>query len=149
MAEFSAWLEVHGFAWPANLWALCSVTDERTAAARIPHLLKIGDANTVRGISAEPLLGPVSSSFFPALDWIIAGGMSGGLVDPGSFDRIGALVKEAARFRVPVFLKQFGRDPGRFADKKGGNWAEWDPEFRRREFPRPKGATHLTQSALL
>lgn len=60
MAKFSEWLEsnwpeqTEGH-WPRNLWALTSVTDERTARLRIPPLLRVGDETTVRGISHEPM----------------------------------------------------------------------------------------------
>jgi protein gp37 len=58
MAAFSSWLRCKGVEWPANLWPGCSVTTQATVA-RVGHLLRVGDENTVRFVSAEPLLGPV------------------------------------------------------------------------------------------
>ncbi len=55
MAEFSKWLLGHGVKWPANLWAMTSVTDQQTAESRIPWLMQVGDEDTIHGISAEPL----------------------------------------------------------------------------------------------
>ena len=43
---------------PPNFWGLVSVTDQRTADARVPWLLRTPFA--VRGVSAEPLLGVVN-----------------------------------------------------------------------------------------
>ncbi len=74
---------------PKNFWLGTSVTDQRTADARIPHL--IGIKNCTRFISAEPLFGQVSLSqwltrwpvdtengrIYKPFHWLIAGGMSG------------------------------------------------------------------------
>ena len=49
----AAW--VHG--WPTNVWAGCTVEDQKRADERIPHLLRVPAA--VRFLSCEPLLGPV------------------------------------------------------------------------------------------
>lgn len=45
---------------PRNVWMLVSVEDQRAANERIPHLLKV--PAWVRGLSMEPLLGPVDLS---------------------------------------------------------------------------------------
>lgn len=58
------WLEPGG--WPAHVWLLVSVEDQERADHRIPILLSIPGI-TVRGISAEPLLGPVDLTLIPAL----------------------------------------------------------------------------------
>jgi protein gp37 len=42
-----------------NVWLLASVSDQATADAMIPHLLKCWDLSPVLGVSAEPLLGPI------------------------------------------------------------------------------------------
>jgi protein gp37 len=48
----------HGQYWPLpNVWAMTSVEDQQRADERIPHLLRVPAA--VRGLSVEPLLGPV------------------------------------------------------------------------------------------
>ena len=48
---------------PSNVWMLVSVEDQKAADARIPWLLKV--PAIVRGLSMEPLLGPVDLD-----DWI-------------------------------------------------------------------------------
>lgn len=71
MAEFSRWVDgkIEVCAWPQNLWVLTSVTDERTANARIPQILKVGDETTIRGISAEPLLQTIDAPNFFRCTW--------------------------------------------------------------------------------
>jgi protein gp37 len=112
--KWSVWQEAvilegksdHEFNWPLpNVWMLTSVEDQKTAAQRIPYLLQC-DA-VVKGISAEPLLGPIDLTNLdcdgaghpdycqinaltgvqtdmarpcrdvPKLNWVIAGGESG------------------------------------------------------------------------
>lgn len=69
MAEYAAWRESGGgkawnvtfpysAIWPANVWAGCTVEDQRRADERIPHLLRVPAA--VRFLSVEPMLGPVA-----------------------------------------------------------------------------------------
>lgn len=43
--------------WPAHVWAMTTAEDQRRADERIPHLLRI--PAKVRGLSVEPMLGPV------------------------------------------------------------------------------------------
>lgn len=54
-----SWLS--GF--PPNVWVLVSVEDQRAADERIPHLLRV--PAVVRGLSMEPLLGPVDLECAP------------------------------------------------------------------------------------
>ena len=49
------------WSWPTNLWIGTSVEDQKTADERIPHLLTI--PASVRFLSCEPLLGPVTLPF--------------------------------------------------------------------------------------
>jgi protein gp37 len=53
---------------PANVWILVSVEDQKRADERIPELLRI--PARVRGLSAEPLLGPVDLTrvMFPTMN---------------------------------------------------------------------------------
>jgi protein gp37 len=43
--------------WPANVWAMTTVEDQKRADERIPHLLRV--PAKVHGLSIEPLLGPI------------------------------------------------------------------------------------------
>jgi len=58
--------EVANAPWPLpNVWLIVSTEDQAAADERIPELLATPAA--VRGVSAEPLLGPIN--FEPWLDW--------------------------------------------------------------------------------
>ena len=65
---------------PSNIWCMVSAEDQQRADERIPELLATPAA--VRGVSLEPLLGPIvleAGWLEPegGLDWIIVGGESG------------------------------------------------------------------------
>lgn len=142
MAEFSRWLEAKGRKWPANLWAMTSVTDEKSAHARIPSILEVGDEQTIHGISAEPLiesfnlqdintpsgtlealrgkLWPKAKGELPTparkLDWVIVGGESGtNGVRPCSLSQMSRLVAECDKFGTACFVKQLGSNPTTFS----------------------------------
>lgn len=112
-----------------NVWGLVSVEDQATADARIPVLLETPLA--VRGVSAEPLIGPVSvqqwippvgvddrsQGPWPYLDWAIVGGESG----PGArpFDLAWArwLIAQCRAAGTAVFVKQLGAKPHSIPDR--------------------------------
>lgn len=134
MAEFDAWLAAKGKAWPRNLWALTSVTNQATANLRIPHLIQV--RATIRGISYEPALAPVDFSkwigltnapvrneeqmeallrdrYFEkpeawALHWIIFGGMSGNGRQEFHVSTGRKVVQQCAQKSVACFAKQMG-----------------------------------------
>lgn len=49
-----------------NVWLITSVSDQVTADAAIPELLKLRDLTPVLGLSCEPLLGPVDLMYIAA-----------------------------------------------------------------------------------
>ena len=53
--------------WPANVWAMTSVENQEQAEKRIPLLLKV--PAYVRGLSCEPLLGPVNVARWLCCPW--------------------------------------------------------------------------------
>jgi protein gp37 len=141
MAEFSKWLSILGQLWPENLWAGTSITSKK-AIGRIISLLKVGDNSTMRFLSVEPQVEPISlAEWLPELDWVIQGGESGG--DPRAFELTWArrLAAECSAARVPYFLKQLGAHPVedeqhlKLRDRHGGDWSAWPEELRRREVP--------------
>ena len=99
-----------------NVWLGTSVEDQKSANARIPHLLSTPAA--VRFISAEPLLGPVDLKAVPipaddgydgaTLDWVIVGGESGKGARPMHPDWVRSLRDQCGRENVPFFFKQWG-----------------------------------------
>lgn len=123
--------------WPLpNLELVVSVEDQHWAEIRIPALLETPAA--VRGISAEPLLGPIDLTRISAarpsqpemvfdvagrrygvpgrwqaplsagLDWVIAGGESGPKARPMHPAWVRALRDQCAAAGVPFFFKQWG-----------------------------------------
>lgn len=97
----------------ANVQILASVEDQPTADERIPQLLRILAA--VRGISAEPLIGPIvlkpewTEIEFPRLDWVIVGGESGSKARPMHPDWVRSLRDQCVAADVPFFFKQWGK----------------------------------------
>lgn len=134
--------ELGGRPWPLpNVWLGVSCEDQARANERIPDLLET--PATVRFVSAEPLLGPISFAGTPGLGWVIIGGESG--PDARPFDPRWAedIIGQCRRSSVPVFMKQmgsntrFGSDPIKVAwkSRKGGDPAEWPERMRVREMP--------------
>lgn len=104
---------------PCNIVILTSVENQQAADQRIPELLRIPAAR--RGLSCEPLLGPVdfervpregtsTSDFGPkgllGISWIIAGGESGNKARPCDVDWIRSLKDQCKAADVPCFVKQ-------------------------------------------
>ena len=59
-----------------NVWLMVSAEDQERAAERVPDLIETPAA--VRGVSLEPLLGPIDMpAWIALLDWVIVGGESG------------------------------------------------------------------------
>ena len=126
----SDWLDE---AYPKNITVLTSVEDQATADARIPALPRIPAAR--RGLSLEPLIGPVDLSRYlrrrevpictgprnnvvtgftaPELDWLIIGGESGPKARPCNVEWIRSLVRQGQAAGVPVFVKQIHGNDGK------------------------------------
>lgn len=141
------WLVLHKA--PANVMLLTSVEDQLAAAKRIPELLKIPAAR--RGLSCEPLLGPVdiqaALNKMPfqigggnaELHWIIVGGESGPDARPCNFEWIRRIKDDCTAAGVPVFVKQLGANsyvpaPNGPITEKGGDMDQWPAYLRVREF---------------
>lgn len=98
--------------WPANVWLGTSVENQTLAEKRLPFLLR--NAAAVRFLSCEPLLGKLNlrpwfnrRGLHP-IDWIIAGGESGGHSRPMHPDWVTGLLNQCEEFNVPFHFKQWG-----------------------------------------
>lgn len=139
-----------GLVWPLhNVWLLTSIEDQSSADERVPHILRCPAA--VRGLSIEPLLGPIDLTevgygkvdFLDCLngtvgsgcnidagtkvDWVIAGGESGPHARPCNLEWIRSIVRQCADAGVPCFVKQMG-----------SGWHSFDSEIgppMEREYP--------------
>ena len=122
------------YRWPPNVWLGVSVENQRMADERIPLLLDTPAA--VRFLSVEPMLGPVEldeylpepqdptencggcevcgyASVGPFIDWVIAGGESGGpehrrLTTDRGKAWLRSLRDQCQAAGVPFFFKQWG-----------------------------------------
>jgi protein gp37 len=94
----------------------------------------------------------------PALDWIIVGGESGPDARPFDVQWARDVVAQCQDAVTAVFVKQLGSNPRdgfelgtarppsiedrprliSLRDRKGGDWNEWEPGLRVREFPQPR-----------
>jgi protein gp37 len=145
-----------GDGWP-NVWLLVSAGTQESADRFIPELLKV--PAVVRGVSAEPLLGPMDpwswletcaychlgvNCPFPechnafhgngtrtlGIDWIICGTESGPNRRPMELGWARDLVAQCKEAGVACFVKQLPIN-GRVSHDP----AEWPEDLRIREFP--------------
>ena len=101
--------------WPLpNVWLGVSAEDQTRADERIPHL--IDTPAGIRFVSAEPLLGPIDFTAWPALDWIIVGGESGRRARPMHPDWPRQIRDDCLQMNIPLFFKQWG------------SWLPWEPD---------------------
>jgi protein gp37 len=128
--------------WPLpNVWLVVSVEDQKRAGLRIDPLRRSPAA--LRGLSLEPLLGPVDlAPWFglpdPRIDWVIVGGESGPGARLMSMDWVEAIAEQCAAAGVAYFFKQTGSRLARVLGLpgKGDDPADWpDEPWARQEFP--------------
>jgi protein gp37 len=90
---------------PANAWIGTSVENAQTLD-RVDQLRHI--PATVRFLSCEPLLGPLTGLDLDGIHWVIAGGESGPLHRPMQRSWVRELRDICAADCVPFFFKQWG-----------------------------------------
>lgn len=92
-----------GFAWPLeNVWLIVTAENQEQADERIPYLLNAPAAH--RGVSIEPMLGPMDSE--PrGLDWVICGPETGRQARPCNPAWIRNLYDQCQAAGVPFFDK--------------------------------------------
>jgi protein gp37 len=136
---------------PANVWLGVSVEDQHWADIRIPALLDTPAA--IRGLSCEPLLGPIDLrgalgfSYtddgtgeripVPSVDWVIVGGESGPGARPMHPDWARSIRDQCVQAGVPFFMKQTGAVLARewgLTSRAGSDPSEW-PEPFPQEYP--------------
>lgn len=89
-----------------NVWLIVSVENQQWAGIRIPALRNTPAA--VRGLSCEPLLGPLHDLDLTGISWVICGGESGPGARPMHPDWARGLRDQCVAAGVPFFLKQWG-----------------------------------------
>lgn len=103
MVKFVPW----GDEWPQNVWAMTSIENQELADKRLPVVIKVPAA--VRGLSVEPLIGPVDlRPWLSEIQWVIVGGESGPKSRPMHPDWVRDLRNQCQKFGVSFFFKQWG-----------------------------------------
>ncbi|KAA5604708.1 phage Gp37/Gp68 family protein [Roseospira marina] len=120
--------------WPLpNVTLLASVETQAMADLRIPILLDTPAAR--RGLSVEPLLGPVDlTPWLGKLDWVICGGESGPYARPMHPDWARSLRDQCAAAGVPFFFKQ---------------WGEWRPPLHGEPYDTSRGRMQRTPAFIV
>jgi protein gp37 len=91
---------------PGHIHLMMSVEDQQWAERRIAPLVAIP---CVRGVSAEPLLGPIPRFPLRGIHWVIVGGESGSGARPCDVQWIRQIRNQCVEAGVPLFFKQFGK----------------------------------------
>ena len=100
LEEVAAHLE-----WTPNIWMGVSVENE-AVTWRIDHLRKV--PATVRFLSCEPLIGPLSNLDLSGIHWAIVGGESGVHSRPIKPEWVVEIQKQCLKADVAFFFKQWG-----------------------------------------
>lgn len=112
--------------WPQNVWMGVSV-ESAEELRRVDDLRATPAA--VKFLSCEPLLGPIDDVDLSGIDWVIAGGESGGSHRPMDPTWVRALRDQCQEQGVAFFFKQWGgrtsKAGGRLLD--GRTWDELPP----------------------
>lgn len=134
-----------------NVWLGTSTEDQATANERVPELVKCDDLCPILWLSAEPLLGPIVLPKWH-VDWVIAGGESGGGARECAVEWNRSLREQCAARGIKFFMKQLGKVPtmalaesekrvplsvfgNPIKDAKGGDIEEWPDDLKVQEFP--------------
>ncbi len=93
---------------PPGIWLGVSVEHQNAAYGRVPDLIET--PATVRFLSCEPLLGPITlkHEWLTSLHWVIVGGESGPGARPMHPDWVRSIRDQCAAAGVPFFFKQWG-----------------------------------------
>jgi protein gp37 len=149
-----------------NVWGMATVESD-DYHVRAWELLKTPFA--VRGISVEPLLGPLDldrweltckawrrgTTIGVYLDWVIVGGESGPRARPFNVDWARRIVTSCKASGTAVFVKQMGAFPHygegmplHLKHPKGGDVDEWPEDLRVREVPESLGKPYVLKRDL-
>lgn len=112
--------------WKSNIWMGVSV-EKQAQTYRIDHLRQTHAS--VKFLSLEPLLGPLSNLNLRGIDWVIIGGESGPGARPMKSEWVIDIRNQCLAARIPFFFKQWGgvwkKKNGR--ELEGRTWDEIPP----------------------
>ncbi len=95
----------HRLSWPSNVWMGVSVENE-DYKFRMDHLRATNAS--VKFLSIEPLLGPISNLDLRGIDWAVVGGESGPRARPIEAQWVVDIRDQCIAKGVPFFFKQWG-----------------------------------------
>jgi protein gp37 len=108
--------------WTSNIWMGVSVESDEYRE-RIDHLRRTGAS--IKFLSLEPLLGPLSRLDLTGIDWVIVGGESGPRSRPMDPEWVIDLRDQCRQAGVPFFFKQWGgknkKQAGRVLERRVWN----------------------------
>ncbi len=121
MAELAAQLP-----WPKNVWMGVTIESEKYLY-RAENLKKT--PATIKFISVEPMIGPVSDINLEGIDWVIVGGESGAQARTIEKEWAIAVRDKCTASSIPFFFKQWGgpnkKKSGKILD--GKIWNQFPP----------------------
>lgn len=140
----------YGKLWGDNPWPNVASIFSAGNQKNLDHCMKpLREINAVvRGISAEPLLGPLDlREHLPYLQWVIVGGESGPNFRPLYLEWVRDIQAQCKQAGVAFFMKQTGhryfetlpngRTAGHIArHRAGADILEWPLDIRVQEFPK-------------
>lgn len=91
--------------WPMNVWMGVTVESAKYID-RIADLQKV--PATIRFLSIEPMIGPISNLPLSNINWVIVGGESGPHSRPIEADWVRDIRDQCLERNVPFFFKQWG-----------------------------------------
>lgn len=91
--------------WTDNIWMGVTV-ENAEHAYRIDHLRNT--QASVKFLSLEPLLGPLTNLSIEGIDWIIVGGESGPMARPIKEEWVREIHEHCIQHNIPFFFKQWG-----------------------------------------
>ncbi len=90
---------------PAHIWLGTSVEDG-TKLSRMRHLRETHA--TIRFLSLEPLIGPITNLDLDGIHWVIVGGESGPRARPMRLEWVESILTQCRNADVAFFFKQWG-----------------------------------------
>ena len=91
--------------WSSNVWMGVSIESD-PYVFRAAHLREV--PATVRFLSIEPMLGPITNLDLEGIHWVIVGGESGLRARPMDISWVRELRDQCVDSAVPFFFKQWG-----------------------------------------
>lgn len=149
LQEFDGWLTEHGHTWPANVWMGVSVTSDKTLW-RVDLLAETKAA--VRYVNYAPAWGWVDFAPYAGKihQVIVEGESANDDVSPFDIGFAYGTIQSCRAVGIAPFVKQLGAVPFNRSgpmgsavpiilkdQTHGGDWEEWMPVLRVREFPKP------------